>query len=142
MPAPPLDLRPSPDFSPSLAAALQEVDEALEGVWAYPYDGMWLVVLVAQVFWSLLFFDMIGDVYGYEAGLQAMIATMLCLPLLTYWLVRIGIIMKSYSTMSGCSAVSQAVFGLEPVRPEAAAASQTQTMPALPAAPSAKVAKV
>jgi hypothetical protein len=48
-----------------LAAALYEVDEALEGVWAYPYDGMWLVVLVAQLFWALLFFDMVGDVYGY-----------------------------------------------------------------------------
>ena len=74
-----------------LAAALCEVDEALEGVWAYPYDGMWLVVLVAQLFWALLFFDMVGDVYGYEAGLQVMVATMLCLPLLTYWLARVGL---------------------------------------------------
>jgi hypothetical protein len=71
------------------AAAQREVEEALEGVWAYTYDGMWLVVLVAQLFWALLFFGMIGDVYGYDAGLQEMQATMLCLPLLTHWLVRI-----------------------------------------------------
>ena len=79
-----------------LAAALCEVEEALEGVWAYPYNGMWLVVLVAQLFWAVLFFDMVGDVYGYKAGLQVMLATMLCLPLLTYWLVRFGLHCKPY----------------------------------------------
>ena len=79
-----------------LAAALCEVEEALEGVWAYPYDGMTLVVLVAQLFWALLFFDMVGDVYGYEAGLQVMLATMLCLPLLTFWLARVGLHCKPH----------------------------------------------
>ena len=74
------------------------MDVSLEGAWAYFYDGMWAVVLVAQQFWVLLFFDMVGDVYGYEAGLQAMVATMLCLPLLTYWLARVGLYYKPYWT--------------------------------------------
>ena len=98
MPLPPRDqqLVGASSSSLLLAAALREVEEALEGVWAYPYDGMWAVVLVAQLFWALLFFDMVGDVYGYEAGLQAMVATMLCLPLLTYWLARVGLHCQPY----------------------------------------------
>ena len=95
IPPPPLDHSSSSSSSSSsspllLAAALRDVDEALEGVWAYPYDGMWLVVLVAQLFWALLFFDMVGDVYGYEAGLQVMLATMLCLPLAAHLLAGEG----------------------------------------------------
>ena len=104
-------LRPATDSSPNaatlLAAAQREVEEALEGVWAYPYDGMWLVVLVAQLFWALLFFDMVGDVYGFEAGLKAMVATMLCLPLLTYWLARI--ILASKPTLGSCMRSEQRV---------------------------------
>ena len=33
---------------------------------------------------------MVGDVYGYEAGLQVLVATMLCLPLLSYGLAGIA----------------------------------------------------
>ena len=95
------------DSAALLAAAQREVEEALEGVWAYPYDGMWLVVLVAQLFWALLFFDMVGDVYGFEAGLKAMVATMLCLPLLTYWLARI--ILASKPTLGSCMRSEQRV---------------------------------
>lgn len=73
---------------PSLAEASDEVNRTLERLPRAAYKNIWSVVIVTEVFWGLLSFDMIGDVWGYRIALYSMVSIIVGLPILTWVAVR------------------------------------------------------
>jgi hypothetical protein len=70
-------------------AACKRINRVTSNVWIFPFQRCWVVLFVAHVFWGLLSFDMVGDVYGYSAGLVTMVVVISGTPLLTYWGARV-----------------------------------------------------
>jgi hypothetical protein len=51
--------------------------------------GLWLVIPVISLFWSLIFFDMVGDVYGAVTGGIFVIVTFAVVPAVLYIVYRL-----------------------------------------------------
>ena len=74
---------------------MRELELTVRGVWRYPSHSAGAVVVVTGLFWGLLSFDMIADVYGDGAGYAAMTMVMGGTPLVTYLGMRAVVAAKA-----------------------------------------------
>jgi hypothetical protein len=52
-------------------------------------SAMWVVTVVASLFWSLMCYDMIADVYGLHAGLTVVLVVITCIPSSLYLCLKV-----------------------------------------------------
>jgi hypothetical protein len=72
------------DATASIEAVETDLEHQLHGIYDHVYGPMWLIVVTSFLFWSLFAYDMVGDVYGAEAGTTTVLVTIFVTPVLIF----------------------------------------------------------
>jgi hypothetical protein len=89
------------DATAGIQAAERDLEHQLRGIFDHVYGPMWLIVVTSVLFWSLFAYDMIGDVYGAEAGTAAVLVTILVTPALILVCVVLVLLLIGMAMMKG-----------------------------------------
>jgi hypothetical protein len=99
--------------SPASKLEYYRLELSTRGLLLGSVSAMWVVTFVSCLFWSLMVFDMIGDVYGLQAGLMTVGVIVCCVPSLLYICLKLFDKYDVYAVFLGKYRLSDAEGNVE-----------------------------